>query len=77
MNKRFDQSRRFSATGVTTAPILKPYRTMIWVRGSDLPGKRVTVLAESLSDAKRKLEAEYGEGNVFDLHNEEEAARAR
>lgn len=56
---------------------MKLYRAMIWVRDSDRPGQRVSVLAENLSEAKKKLEAEYGEGNVFDLHNEEDAARPR
>jgi hypothetical protein len=55
----------------------KRYLAMVWVRDSDRPGQRVSVLAESLGEAKRKLEAEYGEGNVFDLHNEEDAARPR
>ena len=31
---------------------------------------RVNVLAETLDEAKGRLEAEYGEGNVYDLHNE-------
>jgi hypothetical protein len=50
---------------------------MIWIRDSGGPGQRVSVLAENLKEAKEKLEAEYGEGNVFDLHNEEDAARPR
>ncbi len=56
---------------------MKLYRAMIWVRGSDRPGERVDVLAENLDEAKKKLEAEHGEGNVFHLHNEEDAARPR
>ena len=56
---------------------MRPYRAMIWIRGSDRPGQRVSVIAETLSDAKKKLEAEHGEGNVFDLHNEEDAACPR
>lgn len=59
---------------------LKLYRAMIWVRdsgGADRPGQRVSILAENLKEAKEKLEAEYGEGNVFNLHNEEDAARPR
>ena len=56
---------------------LKLYRAMIWVRDSDRPGQRVSVFAENLKEAKEKLEEEYGEGNVFDLHNEEDAARPR
>jgi len=56
---------------------VRPYRAMIWIRDSGGPGQRVSVLAENLKEAKEKLEAEYGEGNVFDLHNEEDAARPR
>jgi len=52
-----------------------PYRAIIWIRDSDRRGQRVSVLAENLKEAKEKLEAEYGEGNVLDLHNEEDAAR--
>jgi hypothetical protein len=55
---------------------IKTYKAMIWDDPSK-PGRRVSVLAESLDDAKRQLEAEYGEGHVFDLHNEEDAARPR
>jgi hypothetical protein len=56
---------------------VKLYRAMIWVPDSDRPGQRVSVLAESLKEAMEKLEAEYGEGNVFNLHNEEDATRPR
>ena len=50
---------------------------MIWEDDSRKPGRRVSVLAESLDQAKEQLEKEYGEGHVFDLHNEEDAARPR
>jgi hypothetical protein len=53
------------------------FRAMIWVRDPNHPGRRVTVLAKDLSEAKQKLEEEFGEGNVFDLHNEEDAGRPR
>jgi hypothetical protein len=56
---------------------VKLYRAMISVRDADHLDRRVSVLAENLKKAKEKLEAEYGEGNVFDLHNEEDAARPR
>jgi hypothetical protein len=56
---------------------VKLYRAMVWVGGSDQPGQRVSVLAENLDEAKKKLETEYGAGKVFDLHNEEDAARPR
>lgn len=56
---------------------VKLYKAMIWLRDPDRPGRRVSVRAKSLEEAKEKLEAEYGEGTVFDLHNEEDAARPR
>jgi hypothetical protein len=56
---------------------MKTYKAMIWENDPQKPGLRVTVLAESLDDAKKQLEARYGEGRVFDLHNEEDAARPR
>ncbi|MGY3355159.1 hypothetical protein ACVWZK_001822 [Bradyrhizobium sp. GM0.4] len=56
---------------------MKMYKAMIWDDDPNKPGKRVTVLAESLEAAKKQLEAEHGEGHVFDLHNEEDAARPR
>ena len=45
----------------------------------DLPGKRlnVTVKAVGLREAKQLLEVEYGVGNVYNLHNEEDADRPR
>lgn len=48
---------------------------MVWI--GDEPGKRVSVLAESLEDASEKLNTEFGAGNVFDLHNEDDAQRPR
>jgi hypothetical protein len=50
---------------------------MIWVDNPNTPGQRVSVLAESLDDAKKQLETKYGEGHVFYLHNEEDATRPR
>lgn len=55
----------------------KIYKAMIWDRSSDKPGERVSVSAENLSDAKKKLEEKYGQGNVYDLHNDEDANKAR
>lgn len=56
---------------------MKLYHAMIWKRETTIPGKRVTILADDLEDAKRKLEAEYGEGTVYYLRNEEDAAKPR
>jgi hypothetical protein len=55
---------------------MKTYEAIIWDDATK-PGRRVIFVAESLDDAKRKLEAKYGEGTVFNLHNPEDAARPR
>lgn len=57
--------------------IMKTYVAIIWDNDPQKPGQRVTVLAESLDAAKKQLEERYGEGCVFNLHNEEEAGRPR
>jgi hypothetical protein len=54
----------------------RPYRAMIWA-SDDVAGLRVEVMAQSLDEARQKLEAEYGHGTVFDLHNEDDARRPR
>jgi hypothetical protein len=56
---------------------VRPYRAVIWTRDSDRPGQRVSVLAKGLTEAMERLEAEFGKGNVFDLHNEDDATRPR
>jgi hypothetical protein len=56
---------------------LKLYRAIIWTQDPNRPGDRVSILAKDLKHAREKLESHYGQGNVFDLHNEEDAARPR
>jgi hypothetical protein len=53
----------------------RTYVAMVWI--GDEPARRVSVLAESLEDASDKLNTEFGSGNVFDLHNEDDAQRPR
>ncbi len=52
-----------------------PYKAIIWI--GDKPGQRATVFAKSLSEARMKLEDEYGKGHVISLWNEEAAERPR
>ena len=56
---------------------MKTYKAIIWKDRSNEPGQRVSVEANSLEDAQRLLEEEYGKGSVFALHNEADAARPR
>jgi hypothetical protein len=56
---------------------VKRFRAMIWEEGTEEAGKRVSLEAESLNQARHELEAQYGEGSVFDLHDEEDASRPR
>jgi hypothetical protein len=69
-SRQMSRGRREGAT-------VKRYKAMIWIRDSDKRGKRVSIEAENLRKAKEELEAQYGEGNVFNLYNEEDAARPR
>lgn len=56
---------------------MREYHAIIWLQDPTQPGQRVTVLATSLDDARRRLEKEHGEGTVFNLHNEEDANKPR
>jgi hypothetical protein len=55
--------------------LMKIYKAIIWDDDPAKPGRRVSVPAENVQDAKKRLEEEYGEGHV--LHNEEDAVRPR
>ena len=55
---------------------MKIYKAMIWKTDSE-PGLRVSVTADSPEEARKVLEAEWGEGTVYDLRNEEDAERPR
>lgn len=57
-------------------PNEKTYIAIIW-KTPTIVGKRVTIVAESLDDARLKLEVEFGEGTVFNLHNEIDASMPR
>lgn len=54
---------------------LREYVGFIWI--SVEPSIRLRVAARSLREAKAAVVAEYGEGHVISLWNEEDAARPR
>jgi len=56
---------------------LREYKAVVWDRGPDGPGKRVSVMARSLAEATELLEAEYGKGIPLSVYNEEDADRQR
>ena len=56
---------------------MKTYKAIICDKGPRIPGQHVSVLAENLDDARKKLEAKYGVGKVFYLRDEEEENRIR
>jgi hypothetical protein len=53
------------------------YLAIVWRNGPDKPGERVSVLAKDLKEARRLLEEAYGKGNVFNLHNPDDAKKIR
>jgi hypothetical protein len=56
---------------------LKLYQAIIWLQNQDAVGLRVELLAENLANARKKLEAKHGKGNVYNLHNKEDADNPR
>jgi hypothetical protein len=56
---------------------MKRYNGIVWKRDSNASGLRVSVYASSAWEALEQLESEHGEGNVYSLHNDEEASRLR
>jgi len=54
----------------------KTYKAIIWETPTSV-GMRVTVVAESLAEALLKLEEEFGQGTVFNLHNDIDASMPR
>ncbi|WP_175952027.1 hypothetical protein [Burkholderia sp. BCC0405] len=56
---------------------MKVYDAIIWIDGPDKPGRRVTLVAENLDEAKERLEAEYGKDCEYTLKSEEDAAKRR
>jgi hypothetical protein len=48
----------------------KIYKALVWAPEPSVSGKRVTVTAETLYQARLKLEEKYGRDSVFDLHTE-------
>jgi hypothetical protein len=52
---------------------LKRYHAIIVAPEPDQTALRVSVLAQDIGDARRKLEQEYGENAVYGLHGDEEA----
>ena len=53
----------------------KEYVGFIWI--GDQPGIRLSVWAPTGEDAWARVEAEYGEGHVISLWNEDDARRPR
>jgi hypothetical protein len=53
------------------------YKALVWKPEPSIAGKQVSIKADSLEQARLKLEEKYGQGSVFDLHNEVTASTAR
>jgi hypothetical protein len=56
---------------------MKVYQAVVWTGESETAGLRVTIHAESLTEATEKLKLEYGQEVVFSLYNQEDASRPR
>jgi hypothetical protein len=56
-------------------PPLKTYVGFVWI--GDEPGVRLSLSARSAKEARAAVEAEYGEGHIVSLWNEDDASRPR
>lgn len=54
---------------------MRTYVGFVWIEGR--PGVRLSVPARSLEEARAAVEAEYGEGHVISLWNEDDASKPR
>jgi hypothetical protein len=55
----------------------REYKALVFPDGIDKVGHRATVMALDGEEARRLLEARYGNGNVLGIHNEADARRPR
>ena len=53
------------------------YRAIICKDSAPEKGKKATIRARTLDEAKDKLEGIYGVGSVFSIYSEEDADRPR
>lgn len=58
-----------------SAMVFRPYKGIIWI--GDQPGIRLEMVAKSLADAVALVIETYGEGHIYSIWNEEDAARPR
>ena len=54
---------------------LKEYVGYIWI--GEEPGVRLSIMARSSTEARERMEAEFGSGHLYSLWNEEDESRAR
>jgi hypothetical protein len=56
---------------------LKLYEGVVWLKGSNEPGQRVSVYAVGPLDAKKKVQEQYGKDIIVSLENKEDSERPR
>jgi hypothetical protein len=56
---------------------MKQYDAIIWPEDPIQPGERITIIANSVDEARAKIEEQYGKGRVYTVKNKEEASRPR
>lgn len=57
--------------------IEKLYKAIVWSKGPNEPGMRVSVMATDPIQARALLEQQYGVGTVFFVRNDDEAKSRR
>ena len=55
----------------------RKFIALVWNEDQSINGLRVCIMAHDIEEAMKVLEEEYGEGCVFNLHNNEDAEKIR
>ena len=55
---------------------MREYKAVVWV-DDETTGKRITLLAETLDEAQKKLREEFGQKATISLWNDDDANRPR
>lgn len=56
---------------------LREFKAIVWTSDPSVPGKRLIVLAETVSEAARQLVERFGKDATYSVWNEEDANKRR
>jgi hypothetical protein len=57
--------------------VKREFKALVWNEELSINGLRVSIMEHDIEEAMKVLEEEYGEGSIFNLHNDEDAEKIR